>query len=136
MKKLVTLLVSLMSSLAITGISFFDDAIWHVVFMVVGMVAYFIVGVLFSAGVLHGSKAGREAYYLMVLLLIACGYGVYKLLELLNQWILSWPLAVKISVVSVLFLLVVFVVVLIILKKRKDKNGKRLLRQSGGSNEN
>ena len=59
MKKLKALLVFLISSLAITGVSFIDGKIWNVIFLVVGMIAYVIVGILFSIGVLHGKEAGK-----------------------------------------------------------------------------
>ena len=53
MRKLNALLVLLISSLAITGISFIDDQVWNIIFLVVGMVAYAIVGFMFSIGFLH-----------------------------------------------------------------------------------
>ena len=62
MKKLNALLVFLISSLAITGVSFIDGKIWNVIFLVVGMIAYAIRGIMFSIGVLHGKKAGKEAF--------------------------------------------------------------------------
>ena len=76
MKKLNALLVFLISSLTITGVSFIDGKIWDVIFIVVGMVTYAIVGVLFSIGVLHGKEAGKEAYVFVFFLLILAGYGV------------------------------------------------------------
>ncbi|MDY2896451.1 MAG: hypothetical protein SOT51_06135 [Candidatus Enterosoma sp.] len=42
MKKINTLLVFLISGLAITGDSFIDGKIWDVIFLVVGMIAYAI----------------------------------------------------------------------------------------------
>lgn len=122
MKKLNALLVFLISSLAITGVSFIDGKIWDVIFIVVGMVAYAIVGVLFSIGVLHGKEAGKEAYAFVFFLLILAGYGVYKGLEKLRLWILAWPLAVKIIVPAVVALCIVGVIVLIVFKRRKSKN--------------
>lgn len=62
MKRLNALLVFLISSLAITGVSFIDGKIWDVIFLVIGMIAYAIVGILFSIGVLYGKEAGKEAY--------------------------------------------------------------------------
>jgi hypothetical protein len=122
MKKLNALLVFLISSLAITGVSFIDGKIWDVIFLIVGMIAYAIVGILFSIGVLHGKEAGKEAYAFVLFLLLLAGYGVYKGLEHLRLWILAWPLAVKIIVPAVVALCIVGVIILIVFKRRKSKN--------------
>ena len=98
MKKLNALLVFLISSIAITGISFIDGKIWDIIFLVVGMIAYAIVGFLFSIGLLSTKKDGKDAYAFVFLLLLLGGYGFYKLLELIRNWILFWPLFVKILV--------------------------------------
>ena len=103
MKKLNALLVFLISSIAITGISFIDGKIWDVVFIVIGLIAYSIVGFLFSIGVLSTRQNGKDAYMLVFFLLILGGFGVYKLLEMARNWILSWPLLVKIMVPSFIF---------------------------------
>lgn len=127
MKKLNALLVFLISSLAIIGISFIDDQIWNVIFLIVGMVTYAIVGFMFSIGFLHGKQAGKEAYAFVFFLLLLGGYAVYKGLEQLKLWVLTWPLFVKILVPSIIGLGVIAVVVLIILFKKgiigkKSKN--------------
>lgn len=98
MKKINALLVLLISSLVITGISFIDGKIWDIVFLVVGMIAYAVVGVLFSIGILSTKQQGRDVYALVFFLLILGGYGMYKALEALRNWILSWPLVAKITV--------------------------------------
>lgn len=122
MKKLNALLVFLISSLAITGVSFIDGKIWNVIFLVVGMIAYAIVGILFSIDVLHGKEAGKDAYAFVFFLLLLAGYGVYKWLEHLRQWILACPLAIKIIVPAVVGFCIVGVIILIIFKRRKSKN--------------
>ena len=120
MKKLNALLVFLISSLTITGVSFIDGKIWDVIFIVVGMVTYSIVGVLFSIGVLHGKEAGKEAYVFVFFLLILAGYGVYKGLEKLRLWILAWPLAIKIIVPIMIALLIGALITLIIIKRERN----------------
>ncbi|MFA7051357.1 MAG: hypothetical protein WC189_04640 [Bacilli bacterium] len=120
MKKLNALLVFLISSLTITGVSFIDGKIWDVIFIVVGMVTYAIVGVLFSIGVLHGKEAGKEAYVFVFFLLILAGYGVYKGLEKLRLWILAWPLAIKIIVPIMIALLIGALITLIIIKRERN----------------
>ncbi len=122
MKRLNALLVFLISSLAITGVSFIDGKIWDVIFLIVGMIAYAIVGILFSIGALHGKEAGKEAYAFVFFLLLLAGYGVYKCLEHLRLWILAWPLIVKIIVPAVVALCIVGVIILIVFKRRKSKN--------------
>lgn len=120
MKKLNALLVFLISSLAITGVSFIDGKIWDFIFIVVGMVAYAIVGILFSIGVLHGREAGKDAYAFVFFLLIIAGYGVYKVLEKLRLWILAWPLVVKIIVPIMIVLLIGVLITLIIIKRKRN----------------
>ena len=120
MKKLNALLVFLISGLAITGVSFIDGKIWDFIFIVVGMVAYAIVGILFSIGVLHGRKAGKDAYAFVFFLLILAGYGVYKGLEKLRLWILAWPLVVKIIVPIMIALLIGALITLIIIKRKRN----------------
>ena len=121
MKKLNALLVFLISSLAITGVSFIDGKILDLIFIVVGMVAYAIVGILFSIGVLHGREAGKDAYAFVFFLLILAGYGVYKGLEKLRLWILAWPLVVKI-IVPIMFALLIGASITLIIIKRKRNN--------------
>ncbi len=120
MKKLNALLVFLISILAITGVSFIDGKIWNVIFLVVGMIAYAIVGILFSIGVLHGKEAGKDAYAFVFFLLILAGYGVYKGLEKLRLWILAWPLVVRIIVPIMIALLIGALITLIIIKRKRN----------------
>ena len=122
MKKINALLVFLISSLAITGTSFIDGKIWDVIFIVVGLVAYAIVGVLFSIGILSTRKQGSDAYVLVVFLLLLGGYGVYKALEALRNWILSWPLAAKIAVPSSIGAAIIVGIVLTIRYAIKNKD--------------
>ena len=118
MRKLNALLVFLISSLAITGISFIDDQVWNVIFLVVGMVAYAIVGFMFSIGFLHGKQAGKEAYAFVFVLLLLGGYAVYKGLQQLKLWVLAWPLFFNFLVPSIIGLGIIAVVVLIVLVKK------------------
>ena len=121
MTKLNALLVLLISGLAITGISFLDDRIWNVIFLIAGMVAYAIVGILFSIGILHGKQAGKDAYALVFFLLILGGWGVYQGLIAFKQWVLGWPLAAKIAV-PIGFVLIIAAIIVLLVIKRKSKN--------------
>jgi len=129
MKKINALLVALISTLAITGLSFIDDQIWNVIFLIVGIAAYAIVGVLFSLGVLHGRQSGRDAYALVFFLLILGGWGVYQGLVAFKKWVISWPMALKIIVPSLIALAIGAVVFLIVWRKRKGE--KQLSNKTG-----
>lgn len=121
MKKLIALLVFLISSITITGISFLDGKIWDIVFLVVGMIAYAIVSVLLSIGFLHGRESGKDAYFYVFFLLILLGYGFYKLLEKLKAWIMAWPLGAKIAMPCSLLLGILAVIAVLLYLKRSDK---------------
>ena len=121
MKKLNAILVLLISSLTITGLSFIDDQIWNTVFVIVGLVAYGIVGIMFSLCVLSTSKQGKEAYAFVSFLLLLGGYGVYKGLIAFDNWVLSWPIFVKIMVPTFILVLIGVVVFLMVRKKKKEK---------------
>lgn len=118
MEKLNALLVFLISSLVITGISFIDDKIWNIIFLIVCMIAYTIVGIMFSIGILHGKLTGKDAYALVFFLLLLGGHAVYKGLEQLKLWVLAWSLFVKILVPSIIGLGIIAVVILIVLVKK------------------
>lgn len=125
MKKINALLVLLISSIVITGISFIDGKIWGVIFIVVGTIAYTVIGGLFSIGILSTRKDGKDAYALVFFFLILGGYVVYKLLKTIRNWILSWPLFVKILVPSIIIVCIgiaIFFVVHKMMKVKKSKN--------------
>ncbi len=115
------LLVTLITSLSITGISYLDDKIWNIVLLVIGMTTYSIVGILFSIGLLHGKNAGKEAYGATFIILLLLGYGVYCGIVNLQKWILSWALWIKITVPVILIAIIVIAIVLIV-KSSHSKN--------------
>lgn len=123
MKKYIALLTFLISSLTITGISFIDGKIWDVVFLIIGMIAYAIVGVLFSIGVLHGKQAGKDAYAFVTVLLLLGGYAAYNGLLAFKEWVISWPLFVKIVVPVVIVLLIIGIILLVVFKRKKENKG-------------
>lgn len=123
MKKINALLVFLISSIAITGISFIDGKIWDIVFLAIGLVAYAIVGFLFSIGILSTRQNGKEAYAFVFFLLILGGFGVYKILKTIRNWILSWPLFVKIMVPS--FIIAGMCVAIFFVVRKMVEEGKK-----------
>ena len=124
--KLKALLVLLVSSLALTGISFIDGKVWDIVFLILGLIAYAVVGVLFSIGFLRGSEQGKEAYAFVFVLLILGGFAIYKGLESFKVWVLNWPLIAKILVPTAIGLLAIGVfVIIIVLSMKGRKNSSK-----------
>lgn len=123
MKKINALLVFLISSIAITGISFIDGKIWDIVFLAIGLITYAIVGFLFSIGILSTRQNGKEAYAFVFFLLILGGFGVYKILKTIRNWILSWPLFVKIMVPS--FIIAGMCVAIFFVARKMVEEGKK-----------
>ncbi len=101
------ILTALITSLAITGVSYLDDKIWNMVMVIIGMLAYSIVGILFSVGLIHGKNAGKEAYAFVFIILLILGYCVYSGIVAFQNWVLSWPLYVKILMPSLLLIAVI-----------------------------
>ena len=114
MKKINAILIFLISSLVITGISTIDGKIWDAIFIVVGMVAYALVGILFSIGIITTKKQGRDAYSIAFFLLLLIGYMVYRLLEGIRNWVFSWPFAIKVAVPSTIGVAIIVGIILII----------------------
>ena len=115
------ILTTLITSLAITGISCLDDKIWNIIMLIIGMLAYTIVGILFSFGLIHGKNVGKEAYAFVFIILLLLGYCVYSGIVAVQNWIISWPLYVKIIVPSLLFTAIIIIIVQL-LKKHKEKS--------------
>ena len=90
--------------------------------IVIGMLAYSIVGILFSLGLLHGKNAGKEAYAFVFIILLILGYCVYSGIVAIQNRIKIWPLYVKIVVPSLLFSAVIIVTIFYLLKKHKKNN--------------
>lgn len=118
------LLVTLISLLAITGIGFIDDAIWNIVFAIIGVLAYLIVGFLYSTGLIDGRREGSEANSAIFIILIIIGIIIYQGLRKFQKWLVSWPLAIKIIVPSFLLLLIAFVIIMMIVLRKKDNNNE------------
>lgn len=116
------ILTMLITSLAITGISCLDDKIWNIIMLIIGMLAYSIVGILFSFGLIHGKNAGKEAYAFVFIILLILGYCVYCGIVTIQNWIVTWPLSVKIIVPSLLFVAIIIISLFYLFKSHKEKN--------------
>lgn len=83
----------------------------------VGMLAYSIVGILYSLKFISGSSNGSKAYLVVFIILFLIGVIIYREILSFQSWILSWPLAVKIIVPTVLGILTIGTIILMILRK-------------------
>lgn len=117
-----SLLIVLITSISITGISFLDDKIWNIIIAVIGVGAYGIVGLLYSIHLIDGKQEGKTAYAAVVIILIIIGFLIYQGIIMVEQWILSWPIAVKIIVPTIMGLLIVGTIILLVIEKKKKTN--------------
>ena len=117
-----SLLIVLITSISITGISFLDDKIWNIIIAVIGVSAYGIVGLLYSIHLIDGKQEGKTAYAAVVIILIIIGFLIYQGIIMVEQWILSWPIAVKIIVPTIMGLLIVGTTILLVIEKKKKTN--------------
>lgn len=123
-KGFVELIVTLVGTISITGISLIDSSFWNLLFRILVMVAYGLVGLFYSLGLISTKKEGREAYWKTLLVLIILGFFVYEGIVRVQNWFLSWALGWKIAFFSVLGAMLLFVVFLLIKSKisPKEKN--------------
>ena len=124
MGAIISLIVFFLSSIAITGSSFWDNQIWNGVFYVAGLAAYAIVGILMAAGLIEWKGIGRDAYKIALFVLLLMVIGVYKGLSFVRAWMLSWELWVKILVVTLISAIGIAAVTLAVF--RNIKKNKRV----------
>ena len=121
------ILTTLITSLAITGISCLDDKIWNIIMLIIGMLAYSIVGLLFSFGLIYGKNAGKEAYAFVFIILLILGYCVYSGIVAVQNWIFSWPLYVKIIVTSLLLVSIIISLFYLLKNVKKTMKTARII---------
>lgn len=114
MRKYLGILIFLITSLSITGISYIDGIIWDKVLIFIGMTSYFIVGILFSLKIINSKTAGSKANIIVFIILLILAYWIYRLLMKLQLWIESWHIAVKIIVPIILIGLIIWFTILVI----------------------
>lgn len=115
------LLITLISSTAITGIGFLDNKIWNWIFVGLGMLAYAIVGFLYSIKAIQGKQEGKDAYAVVFFVLFIIGIFVYNGIRRVQQWLVSWSFGVKASVIVLLVLSIIAVSIIMYLKNKKQK---------------
>lgn len=130
MKKYLALLIFLLSSLTIIGISFLDGKIWDIILIVFGIIAYGIVGMLFSIGIIRDKADGKEAYIIVMIILIFGGYWVYKGIQKFHLWILSWPPLWKIMTIIIISVLCIgtFIFLVKSWKNNNNNNNRKLIK--------
>lgn len=69
---------------------------------IIGVVAYGIVGLLYSVHLISGKEAGKDSYAVTFIISLIIGILIYNGILKVEQWILSWPLFVKILIPSVM----------------------------------
>ncbi len=106
------ILVALFSSLVITGVGFIDNYIVNIVLAAIGTAAYAIVGILYSLHLIHGKKAGKEAFAAISIILLLVGLCVYNGFMVFTHWLSSWPLWCKILVPSLLVLAIIVTLIM------------------------
>lgn len=114
------LLVVLITSLTITGISIIDDKFWNLIIAIIGVASYGIVGFLYSIHLLSNSMEGKYAYLATFVILVIMGFFVYQGIVKFEQWIVSWPLFVKILIPSLLVVSIGFVIFILVKNKEKS----------------
>ena len=117
-----SILVTLITSLSITGISYLDNAIWNTIMIIVGLLSYSIVSILFSLHLIHGKNAGKEAYAFVFIILIILGYCVYNGIIAFQKWVLNWQLYIKILIPTILLLLITVSFILFLKAKRTNRD--------------
>lgn len=122
MKIKIGILIFLITSLTITGVSFIDDKIWSMVISVIGVISYSIIGLLYSANLIKGSSMGAKGYAVIFVILLLVVYWLYKKLMELQMWINSWPLILKIIVPIVMIILIILVIIWIIYVQDEQEN--------------
>lgn len=115
-----TLLITLITATAITGISFLDDHIWNIIMAIVGVAAYGIVGLFYSLHIISGKEAGKEAYAAVFIVLLIVGFLIYNGILKVEQWILTWPLFIKILIPSIFGVGIIVTAIILILNRIKQ----------------
>ena len=116
------LLITLISSLTITGIGFIDNQIWNTIFAVLGIITYGIVGLLYSAHLISGKRAGKDAFAIIFIILILVGFYVYEGIIEFQKWLISWPLWCKILIPILLTTGIIITIILMMLKNKHLNN--------------
>ena len=122
MKKWIVLLIFLLTSISITGFSYIDNLILDRV--IAGLVALstFIVGLLYKLGIIDTKREGSDAFKGVFVVLIIVALVTYLGIRKFQEWVLSWPLFVKILVPSVMGLMIIGIIAIAIYDYLKNSD--------------
>ena len=115
------LLITLVTTLAITGIGFLDDKIWSIIIAGIGVAAYAIVGIMYSLKLISNSADGKTAFAAIFIVLLIGGFFIYQRILKFEEWLYFWPLWVKISAISIIGISVMVLSCLYIKRKHSLK---------------
>ena len=118
----ISILVFLVTSLSITGVSFLDNKIWTFIISVICSISYFIVGVFYSLKLLRSSNDGSKLFLIVFIILLLIMYWFYSKIIEIQTWINSWPLILKIVTPIMITLLIGLVILWIVYKKDEIEN--------------
>lgn len=118
------LLVTLITTTAITGISLIDDLLWNTIIAIIGTISYVVVSFFYSTRLIVGKESGKETYVVIFIVLLIVGTFVYNGIIKVEQWIISLPIVVKILIPSVLILLVIIISIIIANHNKHNKQNK------------
>ena len=115
------LLVFLITSLTITGVSFIDNKIWSIIISIIGSLAYSFIGLLYSVNIIKGSSMGSKGFAAVFIIFLLMVYWIYKKLMELQLWINSWPLVFRI-IVPIGMGIIIFLVIVWIIYSQDEEN--------------
>lgn len=114
MKKWIALLVFLLTSISITGLSLIDNLILARIVASLVSIAFFIVSLMYKIGVIDSKSEGSKAFKGVFVILLILALTIYLGIRRFQEWFLTSPMYVKIIIPSVLGLLIIGVIILII----------------------
>lgn len=111
MRKWIAILLTLLTSLSVTGLSFIDNLILDRIIAGLVAISFSLVGLLFKFGVIDGKREGQDAFRGVFVILLIGTLIIYLGIRKFQEWVMSWSLAVKIIVPSALGLLFIGAIV-------------------------
>lgn len=111
MRKWIAILLTLLTSLSVTGLSFIDNLILDRIIAGLVAISFSLVGLLFKFGVIDGKREGQDAFRGVFVILLIGTLIIYLGIRKFQEWVMSWSLAIKIIVPSALGLLFIGAIV-------------------------
>ena len=114
MKKWIAVLIFLLTSVSITGVSYIDSLILDRVIAGLVAVSTFIVGLLYKFGILNTKREGSDAFKGVFIMLLIVSLVMYLGIRKFQELVLVWPQFVKIIVPLVIGLMIIGIIVIAI----------------------